>query len=118
MQVQAARAGENYSLAGINFHGAIALFVVVAQAAGECFQNILNSREDVLPAIGGGVLEIEHDARGAGIQHLHDEFGVVRRAGHLIALIGAPLGERDAPFRGGGFGGREIIGIAAGMRGG
>ena len=105
-------------LAGINFHDAIALFVVVAQAAGERFQNILDSREDVLPAIGGGVLEIEHYAGSAGIQHLHDEFGIVGGAGHLIALIGAPFGKRDAPFGGGGFGGREIIGVAAGVGGG
>ncbi len=62
------------------------------------------------PGIGHGIFEIEHDARRAGIEHFHDELGVVGRTRHLIALVGAPIGECDSPGGISGIGRGQIMG--------
>ena len=51
----------------------------------------------VLPLVDHRVFEVEHDAGRAGVEHLHDQLGIVRRTGHLVALILAPLRQLDPP---------------------
>ena len=51
-------------------------------------------------------------ARGARVEHLDDQFRIIGRSGHLISLISAPAGHRDAPVRRGRFRGRQVLRLA------
>ena len=52
----------------------------------------------MFPLIHRGILEVEHHARSAGIQHLHYEFCVIGRPSHLVALVFTPRGQFNAPL--------------------
>ncbi len=116
VQVQAARASEENRLARLNTHRAVTLFIGVGEPAGKRFQNVSNSLGEMLPGISVGVFKVQHHARRAGVEHFHDEFGIVRRASHLVALVGAPFRQRDFPRLHGRNGGRQEIGLLAGVR--
>src|SRR3954462_8554290 len=51
----------------------------------------------MFPLVDGGIFQVEHDPGRAGIKHFHHQLGIVRRAGHLIALVVAPFGQLDVP---------------------
>ena len=116
-QVQAARAERDDRVAGINGDGAVALAVEIAEFAAQRRKDVGDALREVWPGIGDGIFQIEHDAWSARVQHLHDEFGVIGRAGHLIALILAPFRQLDAPGGLGGLGSRQVVGQLAPMRG-
>src|SRR5579862_2130987 len=116
MDVQAARAGENYGFTLFNGDVGVALFVEIGELAAQSLLNIVDASLDVLPAIGGGIFEVKHHPGRAGIEHFYDEVGVVGRAGHLIALVGAPSRQLDFPRAGGGLRRRQIIRLVAGER--
>src|SRR5258707_1258144 len=97
MQVQAARACEEDRLARLNTHRAIPFLVEIIEPAGKRFQNVVDAGGEVLPGVGVGILQVQHHARRAGVEHFHDELGIVRRAGHLVTLVGAPFGQLHFP---------------------
>ena len=113
MNVQAARPRENNRSTGVDAHRFVALVIEVREPAGERFQNIFNPLRIVLPGVGSGVFQVEHDAGSAGIQHFHDKVGVICRAGHLVPLIRAPGGKLNAPKICGGDRGGQVIGNLA-----
>src|SRR5581483_1023227 len=94
----------------------IALFVEVAQLAAQSGVNVLDPELEVVPEVCDGVFEIEHDAGGSGVEHLHHQFGIVGRAGHLVSLILAPLEDSYIPFTGGPLRCRKVIRQLAGVR--
>jgi hypothetical protein len=51
----------------------------------------------VIPLVDGGIFQIEHHAGRSRVHHLNDEFGVISRARHLIALILAPRWQLNPP---------------------
>ncbi len=110
MDVQAARPREDDRAARIDANRFVALAVKVREPACKRFENILYAARVVLPGIGGGVFQIEHDSRSARIQHFHDEIRVVGRPRHLVSLVGAPGRKLDAPGIRGGDRRRQVIG--------
>ena len=106
MQVQAARPRENRHGAGVDAHGFVALAVLVSQCAAEGGQYVVDAARGVGPEIRGGVFEVQHHAGSPGIQHFYHEVRVIRWTGHLIALVGAPTGQLDAPGLHGAHAGR------------
>src|SRR5258708_39859423 len=116
MDMQASRANPNHSMARFNAQITVALSIVVSQRATKRLQNIFDSQALMFPLIHRGILEIEHHAGGAGIEHFYDEFGVIGRPGHLIALIGAPRGHFDTPVFARGRRRRKMIWLVAPQR--
>ena len=116
MEMQAAGAREDDGFAGLDGDAAVALAIEIAEASGESLQDVVNAAGEMLPSVGVGVLEIEHHAGRAGVQHLDDEVGVVGGAGHLIALVGAPFGQLDSPGVHGGDRLRQVAWELAGVR--
>ena len=93
--------------------GAVALLVVVGEGAFEGLEDVGGAFDHVALAADHGVFEVEHDAGCAGVEHLDDELGVVGGAGHLVALVLAPVREVDAPAAVGGVGGGQVVGEVA-----
>src|SRR5579871_1804918 len=60
------------------------------------------------PLVHTRIFEIEHDAGSTGVQHLDAEVAVIGGAGHLIALVLAPIGQGDLPSVADGVG-REVV---------
>ncbi len=97
MNVQAAGTRENHCRAGIDGDGCAAFAIEVSQAAGERVENVLDPARVVLPGVCSRVLQVEHDAGSAGVQHLHHELGFIGGTSHLIPLVSAPFGKLDPP---------------------
>ena len=97
VQMQAARPSENHRAAGLDRDRLLALLVVIAKFAAQAGQNVGHSELMMRPLVGAGIFEIEHDAGSTRVQHLDAQLGVVGRAGHLVALVAAPVGQRDPP---------------------
>ena len=100
--VQTARTGEDDGRAlGVLDGNLRLLFLVeVAQLSAQCGEDILDAERQVGPEVGVRILQVEHDSGRAGVQHLHHQFGIVGGASHLVALVGAPGGQLDAPIAG------------------
>ena len=102
-EVQAARTHPGDGFRALHGNFLVALLVVVTEFVLVSGNGVLGSEQDVLPDVCGGVFQIDHDGRRSGIQQFHRQLSIVGRAGHLIALIGAPVGHLDAPVGGGRF---------------
>src|SRR5882672_12010394 len=87
MNVQPARPRENYGGAGVDADGLVALAVEIREPPRKRFENTLDAARIIFPRIGSRVFEIEHDPRGARIQHFHYEIRVIGGTSHLITLI-------------------------------
>src|SRR5438552_15388319 len=98
MQMQTPRTNPNHGVAGLNTHGTAALGILINERATERLQDIFDSQALMVPLIRGGILEVEHHAGRAGIQHLDDQFRVIGWPGHLIALIRAPYRYFNTPI--------------------
>src|SRR6266403_2439880 len=98
MEMQSARANPDHSFARLDSYHTVPLRVAVGQRATQCLQNIFDTQALMLPLIHRGILEVEHHARSAGIQHLHYELRIIGRPSHLVALIFAPRGQLNAPL--------------------
>ncbi len=81
----------------------IPLGVEIRQFTVKRAHQILVAEQQVVPHVGHRILEIEHHAGRSGVEHLDDQLGIVCRPGHLIALIGAPFRQCNAPIRGSRF---------------
>ena len=97
VQMQPARAGEDDGLALFDGDGAVALAIEIGQRSAQRRENVLTATHDVGPGVGGGVFQVQHHAGRSRVQHLDHQLGVVSRAGHLVALVTAPLGQLNAP---------------------
>ena len=97
VQVQAAHAQPDHGLAGLDADRAFALFVFVGQCAAQCGENVAHAQALVPPLVHRGVFQVEHDARRAGVEHLHHQLGFIGGTGHLVALVLAPLRNRNLP---------------------
>src|SRR6185437_7855779 len=114
--MQPTRPGENHSLAWLNRDFAVSFFVEVRELAAQGGMDVANPEFEMLPEIRHRVFEVEHHSRRSGVQHLHHQLGIVGRAGHLVALVLAPLGHDDRPIRRGRLGRRQVIRRPALMR--
>ena len=90
-EMQPARPHPDHRLARLDADCAIALLIEVAELPAQRFHDVVDALVEMLPLIRHRILEVEHHARRAGIEHLHDQVGVVGRAGHLVPLIPAPV---------------------------
>jgi hypothetical protein len=70
----------------------------------------------MLPLVNRGIFQVEHDSGRAGVQHLDHEVGIIGGAGHLIALVLAPLRQLYAPAVADRRGGKSMSGLFALMR--
>ncbi len=112
-EVQPADAVPDGDAARLDADAAAALAVLVRERAGERGVDVRDAAHQVRPGVRHRVLEVEHHARGARVEHLHHQLGVVGGPGHLVALVGAPRGHVDAPVRGGRGRGRQVVGQRA-----
>ena len=71
--------------------------------------DVVDAKLKMVPDVRHRVFEVQHHSGRAGIQHFYHQLGVVCRAGHLVALVLAPLRQRDAPFAGRRFRRRKMI---------
>src|SRR5581483_3394841 len=90
--------------------------VVVGERSAQRLQDILRAELLVLPFIDHRVFEVQHYARGAGVQHFHHKFRFVGGAGHLIALVEAPVRQFDSPVAAGHRRRKEMRGLVAAQR--
>ena len=116
-EMEAAHAVPDHGARGLDPHPAAALPVLVGELAVERRDDVADPGHEVRPAVRHRVLEVEHHAGGARVQHLDHQLGVVGRTRHLIALVEAPARQLDAPVSLGGRRGRQVIGELAGVRG-
>ena len=114
--MQAARPRENHRRARIDADGLVALAVEIGQRPASASRMFSMPRRLCSQELAVGVFEIEHHAGSAGIQHLHHEFGVIGRTGHLVALIRAPRRQLDAPGICRGHRRRQVVRKLAGVR--
>src|SRR5262249_16247850 len=98
MEVQAARTRENNGAAWLDAYFRVSLAIEVGEASFKSREHVVDSATGVLPLIGLGIFEVQHNARSAGVEHVHDEVGVVGGSGHLVALIRAPGRQFDSPW--------------------
>src|SRR5438105_6655910 len=96
-KMQSARSSEDHSLALTNADLLVPLLVKVSQLAAQCRMNVLDAKLEMVPGVRHRIFEVEHYSWRARVDHFHHQLGVVGWAGHLIALIRAPLGKRDRP---------------------
>ena len=75
----------------------LALRVAVGEFAAQRREDVGHALQQVRPGVGVRVLEVEHHPGRAGVEHLDHQLGVVGGPGHLVALVGAPGGQLDAP---------------------
>ena len=75
----------------------VAFLVVIAELAAQAGQNVGHARFVMRPLVDAGIFQIEHHAGRARVQHLDAQFAVVGGPGHLVALVVAPLRQRDPP---------------------
>src|ERR1700735_5643411 len=106
--MQSSRTDRNHYIRGIDPNGALTLAVVVCQFTAKRGEAVGNTEGSVRPGIRRRVFEVEHHARRSRVQHLDHEFGVVGGAGHLVALIPAPIRQFDTPRFGGCWGRRQV----------
>src|SRR5438309_136898 len=88
--MQAPGTNPNDRRTGLDPDYVAALPVEISKRSSQCLENVFDSHPLVLPFVNGGVFQVEHYTGSAGIQHLHDEVGIVGRPGHLITLVLAP----------------------------
>src|SRR5258708_9336785 len=60
--------------------------------------DVANAEFQMVPEVRHRVFQITHEAGRSGVQHFDEEFRVVCRSSHLIALILTPLGYIDLPI--------------------
>jgi hypothetical protein len=88
--VQTAHARPDHRRRRLDADPLAAFLVLVAQLAVEGGDHVVEREQHVPPLVDHRVLEVEHDARRAGVEHLHDELGLIGGSRHLIALVLAP----------------------------
>src|SRR5436309_15814508 len=77
MQMQSAGKRENDRGTGIDTDGFVALAVKVSEPARVRFENILDAAGMVLVGGRGGVVQVEHHAGSAGVEHFHYKVAVI-----------------------------------------
>ena len=97
MQMQPSRPRKNHRVAGPNLHRLVALAVEIIQSPRKRLKNIFDPALVVLPDIRRRILEIQHHARRARIQHLYHQVCLIRWPSHLVALIRAPRRQFNSP---------------------
>jgi hypothetical protein len=96
--MKAAHAGPQHGRRRLDGHGDVAaLLVDVGEFAVVRADRVVDAQQGAIERVRHRVFEIDHDGGRPGVEQLHDELVVVGRAGHLVALIGAPCGHLDAP---------------------
>ncbi len=108
-EVQAARAHPGDGFRALHGDFLLPLLVVVAEFVFVGGDGVLDRQQDVLPDVCRGIFQIDHDGGRSGVQQLHGKLAIVGGAGHLVALIGAPVGHFDAPVGSGRLRGGQII---------
>ena len=78
-------------------YGSIALLVVIAEFAAQAGENIGDAGLMMRPLVDAGIFQVEHHSGRARVQHLHAEFAIIGGPRHLVALVLAPVGQRDPP---------------------
>ena len=94
----------------------VSLLVLVAEFVLVSGNRVSDRQEDVLPDVGSGIFQIDHDGGRSGVQQFYRQRSVIGRPGHLIALIRAPVRYFDPPIRRGCLRGRQIARRISAMR--
>ena len=90
-EVQAAHARPEHGRALLDRRPRVAaLGVDVRELAVIRGDRVVDALERVLEGVRHRVFEVDHHAGRARVEHFHDQLGVVRRTGHLIALVQTP----------------------------
>ncbi len=114
--MQSSRPGKNHGIAGIDPHRLVALAIKISEPPRKGLKNIFYATLVVLPNISRGILEIQHHARRARIQHLHHQVRFICGPSHLVALIRAPPRELNTPRTSRCLRGSQVPGQFPGMR--
>ena len=98
--MQTAGPSEDHRFALVDRHLFVAFLVEVAQLTPQRCMNVADAELEVIPEVGGRIFQVEHDTRRTRVQHFHHQLRIVRGSGHLVALILAPVRQRNVPVAG------------------